>query len=166
MFKVGDLIIYSGQGICHIDDICEMSFVGETKDYYVLHPIENVNLKISIPVDNEKVVMMDLINQEEAEEIIESFSNPGAEWIEIASHRTQAYSEEIKKANRTDIAKIINTLMRKKYQTQKSGKKFYEKDSELLNNTKNVLFAELAMSLKTTFEHIEERITALIAESE
>lgn len=75
MFKVGDLIIYSGQGICRIDDICKQRFLGEAKDYYVLHPIASPSLKTSTPVDNDKVLMLELINMDEALEIIEASRN-------------------------------------------------------------------------------------------
>jgi CarD family transcriptional regulator len=163
MFNIGDLIIYSGQGICSIDDICERTFLGVTKSYYVLHPIENSSLKISAPVDNDKVMMLELINKNEAEEIIESFRLPGIGWIEIASHRIQGYSEIVKKGNRKEISQIANTLMRKKYKAELSGKKLYEQDSKLLTAIQNILFTELAMSLNTTFEEINEKIKSLIA---
>jgi CarD family transcriptional regulator len=166
MFNVGDLIIYSGQGICRIDDISEKTYFGETKNYYTLHPIEGNKLEISIPVDNDKVVMLDLINRDEAEEIIKSFSLPGVDWIEINSHRAQIYSDMIKKGHRKEIATIINTLMRHKYRVESKGRKFYEQDSRLLTNAQSTLFAELAMSLNTSFEEINERIIALIAASE
>jgi CarD family transcriptional regulator len=166
MFNIGDLIIYSGQGICQIDDISEKTYLGITQNYYVLHPIEGNKLEISIPVDNDKVVMLNLINRDEAEEIIESFSLPGVDWIEISSHRTQIYSDTIKKGNRKDIAKIANTLMRNKYRVESVGRKFYEQDNKLLIIIKSTLFAELAMSLNTTFEEINEKIISLIAISE
>ncbi|MDQ6596090.1 CarD family transcriptional regulator [Bacillus salipaludis] len=41
MFNIGDLIIYSGHGICRVDDICEKTVSGITRTYYVLHPMEN-----------------------------------------------------------------------------------------------------------------------------
>jgi CarD family transcriptional regulator len=78
MFNIGDLIIYSSHGICCIDDICEKTYTGVAKNYYVLHPTENSNLEISVPVDSDKVTMLELLNREEAEEIIESFTIPGA----------------------------------------------------------------------------------------
>lgn len=166
MFKIGDLIIYSAHGICCIDDICKMKCFGVVKDYYVLHPIENNKLKISTPVDNKKVVMLKLIEKDEAEEIIESFKSPGIEWIDISSQRNQIYSDIVNKGNRKEIAKIINTLMRKKHELESSGKKLYEHDSKLLDTSKNIMFEEIAMSLNTTFEEINDRITNLIVKGE
>ena len=62
MFNVGDLIIYSTHGICQIDEVCEKTVLGVSRHYYVLHPLEDAKLTISTPVDNDKVVMMKVVN--------------------------------------------------------------------------------------------------------
>lgn len=165
MFEVGDLIIYSGQGICHIDDVCKKTILGESKDYYILHPVASPSLKISTPIDNKKVLMMGLISKDEACEVIEDFKKPGIEWIEIASNRLGQYSKIVKKGNRKEILKVANTLIRKKYEIELKGRKMYEQDNNLLNNIKNILFSELAIALNTTIEDINEKITRLITES-
>ncbi len=166
MFSVGELIIYSRQGICCIDDICKKTYDGVTKVYYVLHPIENCKLTISIPVDNYKVTMLDIIDKNEAKQIIESFRFQGVSWIEICSQRNSIYLEVLKKGNRKEISKMVNTLMRKKYRADINGKKLYKQDHELLDFAQNILFKELAISLDTTFEAIYEKITNIIVESE
>ena len=102
MFSIGDLIIYSGQGICCIDDICAKTYCDVTRDYYVLHPIENCKLTISIPVDNDKVKMLRLIDRNEAEEIIESFKLPGINWIEICSQRAKIYFKIVMKGENNE----------------------------------------------------------------
>ena len=154
MFKVGDLIIYSSHGLCRIDEICERLDLQEGKRYYILHPVEDSKLKISIPVDNDKVNMLELLDREEAEEIIGLFEYPGVSWIEINSKRNEIYSEVLKTGNRRDISKIVNTLLRKKYKTENVGKKFHERDQRLLSCAKNILFAELAIALDTINEYI------------
>jgi CarD family transcriptional regulator len=58
MFDIGDVIIYSEHGLCQIDDICEKTFAGVTRTYYILHPLAQENLQISTPIDNNKVVML------------------------------------------------------------------------------------------------------------
>ena len=166
MFNVGDLIIYSGQGICHVDEICEKTLLGEPKNYYVLHPVQSPSLTINIPVDNDKIVMLDIVDKSEAEKIIESFKQPGVDWIGINSQRNSAYSKIVKEGNRDGIAKVINTLMRKKLAAEAKGKKLYEQDNRILDKTQSILFAELAMSLNSSFEEISQRTTDLITESE
>jgi CarD family transcriptional regulator len=160
MFNKGDMMIYSSHGICLVDDICSNKFQGVEKDYYVLHPIADRKLTISIPVDNESVTMLELIEKDEAEKIIDSFRKPGRSWIEINNERNQIYAETLKTGNRKDIAAIINTLMRRKYSAEQAGRKFSDKDKKLLNVVQGILFTELAISLGTTFDVVNERVTA------
>ncbi|MFA5522942.1 MAG: CarD family transcriptional regulator [Tissierellales bacterium] len=166
MFKVGDLIIYSGQGICRIDEICEKTYLGCTRSYYVLHPIENCDLEISIPIDNDKVIMLQLIDKDKAEEIIESFKLPGIDWIDKANQRVYRYSSIVKTGDRKEVSMITNTLMREKIKIENVGKKFDERDRKLLSYIQNILFAELAISLNTTFEAIHEKIIEYIREND
>lgn len=166
MFDIGDLIIYSSQGICRIDDICEKTYFGAAKKYYVLHPVGDCKLSISTPVDNDKVTMLELLSKEEAEEIAESFKQPGMAWIEADNERNQTYSDIVKKGNRKEISAIANTLMRKKIQLEKNHKKPGENDKRLLTCIQNILFAELAFSLGSTSEAISEKIMGYINENE
>lgn len=166
MFNVGDLVIYSVHGICHIDYICEKTYLDVTRNYYVLHPLQDSKLTISTPVDNDKVTMLELIHRDEAEEILESFKQPGISWIELGNQRTQIYYEIVRTGNRKEICKIVNTLMRKKHESEINGKKLNEPDNKLLAFVQNILFTELARSLNTTFEAIHEKTTRLISENE
>lgn len=68
--------------------------------------------------------MQELLSKKEAEEILESLKQPGVDWIEIDSQRSEIYSDCVKKRNRRDIAKIANTLLREKIKIQASGKCF------------------------------------------
>lgn len=163
MHKIGDLIIYSAHGVCVIDDICEKTVLGETKSYYVLHPLEDAKLSISIPVDNKSIVMFDLMHKDEAEIIINSFKNPGIAWIENNHQRIQEYNEIINTGNRKEISKIVNTLMKKKHETELNGKKMGEQDRKLLASVQNILFSELAISLETTMDEIKEKASSLMS---
>lgn len=166
MFNIGDTIIYSAHGVCVIDDICEKTCLGVTKDYYVLHPVQDSKLTICAPVDNDRVVMMELIHKDEAEEIVESFKLPGISWVDIGSQRNEIYNSIIRKSDRKEIAKVLNTLMRKKYRADINKKKLYEQDLKLLTFIENILLRELATSLDTNFEAVYERVNGLIAASE
>lgn len=165
MFNIGDLIIYSAHGICKIDDICEKTVLGITRTYYILHPMENNHhLTISTPVNNDKVVMLELIHKEEAKEILESFKYLGIKWNDKPNIRLNLYSDIVNTGNRKEIAKVVNTLMRKKIEAELHERKLYEQDRKLLNTTQNILFKELAISLNTTFEEINEMVIRLIKE--
>jgi CarD family transcriptional regulator len=166
MFNLGELIIYSGHGICKVDDICDKTYSGKTKTYYVLHPLENNHkLTISIPIDNEKVAMSKLMKRDEAEEILESFKLPGVDWVENNHTRIQLFHNIVKTGNRKEIAKVANTLTRKKYELEMKERKFGEQDNHLLTAIQNILFKELAITLSTTLDTIFDEVNRLIKEN-
>jgi CarD family transcriptional regulator len=163
MFNIGELVIYSGQGICRVDDICEKTYAGQTKTYYVLRPIaDNHQLTISTPVDNEKTTIMKLLNHQEANAIIETFQSDGIKWIEKAQLRYQVYSDIVKTGNHLEIAKLANTLMRRKHKLELDGKKFYENDGRLLNRIQRILFKELSIALNSSYDAIYEKVDSIV----
>lgn len=164
MFNIGDLVIYSSHGICKIDDISDKTIAGITRKYYIMHPLDNnQQLTISTPVDNEKAVIQKLLNKEEAREILESFKRDGIEWIEKPQERGRTYTNIVNTGNRKEIAKVANTLLKKKQEVEIEGRKFYEHDSKLLINIQNILFKELALALETTTEKIVDKINSLVS---
>lgn len=162
MFKVGDLIIYSTHGVCKIDDICEKKFLDVTREYYILHPLDDPELTISVPVDNEKVVMLEIMDEKEARNILKSFEEPGIEWIDDAKQRNRKYSSLINKGDRDAIVKIANTLMRKQKEAKEKKERMYDQDKKMLEQIQKVIFQELAASLDTTVDKIIERINEII----
>lgn len=159
MHNIGDLIIYSSHGICKIDDICEKTVSGSTRMYYVLHPMENSkHLTISIPVNNDKVIMLDLLKKEEAHEILESFKGPGIKWNDKPNIRYSLYNNIVNTGDRKEIAKVVNTLLRKQIEAGLLGRKLYEQDRKILDTAQNILFKDMALSLNTSWEDINERV--------
>ncbi len=162
MFNIGDVVIYSMHGLSRIDDICEKTISNVTKKYYVLHPLDQASLTISAPVDSNKVVIQKMLDEEEAKEILQSFQQPGASWIENSKQRYTQYQHIVSTGERKEIAKITNTLMRKDLELHLENKKLYDQDRRLLDPVQTLLFKELAMSLDTTFEKISEQVNSWI----
>lgn len=164
MFAIGDHIIYSTHGLCRINDIRDETVSGVTKKYYKLHPLENTLVTISTPVGNDKVVMLKLLQREQALEIIEVFKHPEPESETPQNPKLQP--KNIHSGDRMQIAGVINALMRKKFDTQIQKESFYAHDYKLLNNTQIILFKELAHALDTSFEEINKMINDLITEDQ
>ncbi len=93
MFNIGDVVIYSAHGVSKIDNICEKTFSNVTKTYYEIHPLEQANLMISTPVDNDKVVMLKMMDRVEAEEILQSFQQTGIRWVGNPRERNFQYKK-------------------------------------------------------------------------
>lgn len=162
MFNIGDTIIYSVHGLCQIDDICEKTYSDVTRNYYVLHPLSQANLTISVPVDNDKVIMLKTMNREQAEEILQSFNKPGIPWVEDVKKRKSQYNNVVKTGDRREIAKIANSLMRKSFEYSLDKKRMYDQDRRLLSTIQDLLFKELANSLDTSFEDISAQVDEMI----
>ncbi|MDY0409743.1 CarD family transcriptional regulator [Virgibacillus soli] len=155
MYKIDDLVIYSGHGICKVDDISEKTYAGVTRAYYVLSPIENDNqLTISTPVDNSKKMIQNLMDKDEAANILESFDSEGTDWIERPQLRSKVYHDILRSGIRSDIANVANTLLRKKHEIEMEGKKLSVQDGDILESIQDILFRELSIVLKTPYEKI------------
>ncbi|GAB3800587.1 CarD family transcriptional regulator [Virgibacillus kimchii] len=162
MFKVGDLIIYSTHGLCEIEDISEKKVGGVTRTYYVMHPVEDTNLTISIPKKLGEKNMQPLMGKEEAQKILQSFQMDGIAWVEDARDRYKKYSSIVKTGERTDISKVANTLMRKVNEASKDKKRLSEQDRKLLESIQTILFQELAVTLNKPREEIAEQVYSMI----
>ena len=166
LFKAGDLIIYSTHGVCRIDDISNKTVAGETKSYYTLHPINNTQkLEISIPVDNDSIMMLTLLEADEATVILESFRSPGVEWNPHSNNRNREFLNVVHSGNRHDIAQIINTLTRRQVEALQSNKRLYEQDRKILENAKTILIKELSLALDLSEEAIDRKISTYLQES-
>jgi len=162
MYNVGDLIIYSTHGLCKIEDICEKSFGNATRTYYVMHPIEDTKLTISIPKAIGEKNMQSLMEKAEAQKVLQSFQRAGILWVEDARERHKKYSGIVKTGERKDISQVANTLMRKEDEVRRNKQKMSEQDRKMLESIQTILFQELAVSLDKSFEEISEEVDSMI----
>lgn len=158
MFCVGEVVIYSAHGLCQVQEICEKTYGGKSRMYYVLHPIDDPQLTISIPTDSAAATVLPLIDKEDAESMIHSFDQPGIPWIENGNQRSLKYQGTINQGNRQHICQVVNTLMKRKYDAEKDGKKLGKTDLKLLETVQKILFTEFALVLRTTVEDIQTRV--------
>ncbi|CAM4462099.1 CarD family transcriptional regulator [Paenibacillus phoenicis] len=163
MFDKGDLISYSVHGVCRIDEVCVKSLAGVSKTYYELHPLSNETLKISIPVDRAPLQLQKLMGPEEAMALIDSFMAPGIPWIDNNHERHHNYSAIVKTGDREGIAKVANTLMRRKQWSEQNHKKLGNQDNQLLLGIQNTSFNEMAIVLKTTYDDVLQAVQEKVA---
>lgn len=163
MFDIGDLVIYSAHGLCKVIDIREKTVLGTTKMYYELQPMDNYqHLTFSVPVSNEKNMMLELMETEEANEILHSFTLPALEWIDKANLRYKQFSDLASSGDRKKVAQVINTLMRRSLEVNEQEKKLGEQDRKLLDRSQTLLFKELAVSLKLPLDEVHVEVSNLI----
>ena len=59
---------------------------------------------ISTPVDNDKVVMLKMMDREEAEDVLQSFQHTGIQWVGNPRERNLQYKKVVKNGDRSEIA--------------------------------------------------------------
>ncbi|MEH6996066.1 CarD family transcriptional regulator, partial [Neobacillus drentensis] len=72
--------------------------------------------------------------------------------------RLTIFSDILSTGDRKEIAKVINTLLKKKIEVELYEKKLNEQDRKLLIYSQNILFKELAISLNCSYEDINDMI--------
>lgn len=158
MFNIGDLIIYSAHGVCKIYDIKEKIFLGERKNYYEIHPINDERLFLSVPVDKGDLLLFKMSDKDEAKTLLDTFKGEGYEWIENNNERSKIYSDILKAGNREEISKVLNALVSESRKLNVIDKKLNEKDKRILISIEEILFSDLAYALSITHEEVKERI--------
>lgn len=165
MFNIGDLVIYSTHGVCKVDDICEKTVAGVTREYYELSPVKNEHaLAISTPVNNTGVTILKLMDKEEAGDVLDTFKIPYTENVDI--RRPNSYTKLVDTGDRKEVANVVNALMRKKMEMMQDNKKLNQRDQDFLDTAKSALFKELAISLDTSSNKINETVLSMIKQAE
>lgn len=163
MFNIGDLVVYSTHGVCKIDDICEKTIVGMKKQYYELQPLENEReLTISAPVHGKEISIMELVNSDEAQNILKIFKNPTIETENIYPKHPNSYTKLVGSGDRKEIAVIVNALMRKEIEAEQNNKKLNKRDQDFLDVARDALFMELSISLDTSLEQLNDKVVGMV----
>jgi len=148
-FNINDDILYLGTGICHIDDIRTENFGIESKEYFVMHAINDPKSVIFVPVDSERLTscMLELLSPDEINELIAKAENHELEWIPDNKQRMTRFSEIIASGNRLDILLVFKSLSLMKKAFEERKKKFYATDDRILTGASNVIVEEFSFVL-------------------
>lgn len=161
-FKIRDIVVYGGSGVCEIEDIKDISFCRERpQKYYVLRPLfDSQALVVYVPFDNEKLKakMQPVISREEAMELIEGMNDYRCEWIEDRNLRKETYSDMLAGGERRDIIAVITAINGQYRRLSDEGKSLNIQDEKLLTEAKKRMDAEFAVSLNIEIGEVEDFI--------
>jgi len=151
MFKAGEYVVYK-RNVCKIK---ELKMVGDKK-YYVLEPIDDKSLTISVLFDNSKV-LRSIISKEDSEKLIESI--PHIEIIKINDKTIEnEYKTLINTGKLEDLIKIIKTTYLRNEERLSNNKKIGEKDENYFNKAETLLYNELSISLGKSYEDTKKYV--------
>ena len=155
MFNPGDYVVYGYSGVCKVEDIAAKEVPGtkETRDYYVLLPIQSSVSRVFTPVDG-KNPLRPVMTREEAEKFLDEICI--LEPLEIISdkHRENQYKDAMRTCDYREWVKLIKTLYARKAERAKKGKQATAVDNRYTRSAEEYLFTELSIALSKDIEEI------------
>lgn len=157
MFNVGEKIIYGSNGVCRVEEVCDM----EGKTMYKLKPLWS-GFTIMVPVDSTKVFMRPIMTAEEANAFIDALPAVEANGIEsrVPRELTGYYEGLLSSHEVRDLAALTKAAYRKKVDLESKHKKLGQVDQRYLKKGENLLFGELAAALGIEREEVLDYITS------
>ncbi|MDO5569160.1 MAG: CarD family transcriptional regulator [bacterium] len=153
MFNINDFVVYH-RNVCIINSIKEIDNRGK---YYVIKPIDDDSLTISVPIDNKFI--RPIISQQQVEELINEIIN-----IDVIDNTNEKMIEgEYKQLlsdinNHKNLIKIIKTTyLRNEYRIL-NKKKVSEKDNEYFKIAEKLLYNELSVVLQMSYEDTKKYV--------
>lgn len=151
MYKENDLLVYK-------KDVCKVKCIKEINNikYYVLTPINDSSLTITIPIDNNMI--RNIISKKEALNIIKAI--PSITPIEVLDEKyiEHTYKKLLNNPTYENLIKIIKTSYLRNDYRNKNNKKDSEKDKYYFDLAEKYLYTELSIPLNKDYESTKEYI--------
>lgn len=144
-------IVYE-RDVCLIEEVKGKYIKGV--DYYVLRPLNDKTLKISVPVNSK--LLRNLISLEDANKLIDNMKS--IEVIEDNKQIENEYKRLLDTGELSDLVKIIKTTYLRNKERIINKKKISEKDDNYFNKAEDYLYTELGVVFNMSKENIKEYI--------
>lgn len=150
MFKVGEKIVYKGK-------VC--SIVSQNEDSYVLIPIEDKSLKITLKKENAS--FRNLLSKDEVMAIIKKM--PSIDVLDVPDKMLeQEYKRLMTTGNHLDLIKINKTTYLRNKNRLDNKKKIGDKDNNYFLQAENLLYTEFKEVLDMSYDEVKEYISKSI----
>ncbi len=144
-------IIYE-RDVCIIEEVMKKYIKGI--DYFILRPLNDKTLKISVPVTSK--MLRNVISFDEANELINNMKN-----IDVLKDEKQMeneYKRLLDTRDLNDLVKIIKTTYLRNKERIDNKKKISEKDDNYFNKAEDYLYTELSVALNMKKSEVKKYI--------
>jgi CarD family transcriptional regulator len=164
VFSIGDYVMKTSKGVCHIDDITHLDMAGIDKDklYYVMTPIDGKGSTLYVSVDTAQESIRAAMTKGQAEDVIDSIPSIEEAWVENDKLREQCYKDAVRSGSPEALIGIIKTIYARKKLREGQGKKNTAVDERYFKQAEDLLFAEIAFALGKNKDEIHDYITDMI----
>ena len=149
MYQKGDYVVYGTNGPCMVEDVTKLKLPGcdKRRTYYVLRPTKSGKSVIYSPVDNQKVIIRPILNEEEATVLLQEIPEIAYLQIESEKLREETYKTVLHGCDFRRWIGLMKVLCTRRRDRQKQGRKFTTVDERYLKETEDLLGRELSIAL-------------------
>lgn len=166
MYRVGDTIVYSCEGVCRVESIekLDVSGIDTDKLYYNLSPVYHVG-NIFVPIDT-KLFMRPVIKYEEIQRLISLIPmiKTGAMINQSRRMLEDNYNKYIQTHDCLDLIKLLKSVEQKADEAAKDKKKLGAIDERFKKKAEELLFGEFAVVLDIPKEDVRSYIAKKVRE--
>ena len=168
MFQINDTVMYGIHGVCKIEDITLKEFMGTSKEYYVLKPINDSTATLYVPVRNEKIAgkMRKILSQQEVYHLIETMPQKEATWFQNENQRKEQYKMIIARGDHGELISLIKAIYLQKQKREAEGKHLYISDERFFKEAERILYDEFQYVLNIKREELLPLIFSKIEQIE
>lgn len=149
MLNIGQIVIYNTYGVCKVSEIIEKELSGITKEFYVLHPVNDEKISVFLPLDNKDLLSRarPVLTINEINEVISSFPFQPLYWIDNDNERKKEYNQIIKEGNRYKLISLIKSIYNHKLSLKDKKKKLHAIDEQFYKDAEYLLVDEISYVL-------------------
>lgn len=162
-YEPGMHVRYGGTGICLIDRVEEVPYPGPQpmRLCYVLKPLRNVGMEVSVPLDNETLCakMQPLRSREEIDSMLDAaLQDTEMPWNEERKLRGAEFRKILAGGDAHELLRMIRCILRQSKILRAAGKHLSAMDDNARKDAARMLDEEFAFSLNMTPEEASNYI--------
>lgn len=157
LFQIGDKIAHPMHGAGVISGIESRRIDGTDRDYYVLQlPVGGMH--VMIPVEScQSIGVRPIVEPCEADSIIRAIPDIEINMTQNWNKRYRGNMLKIKSGDLLEVASVIKGLV-----LREAERGLSTGERKMLHSAKQILISELVLSKQSSYEEIEQELTAAI----
>ena len=162
MFQSGTYVVYGCKGVHKILGTTRLDLEGipKDKDYYVMQAVKKPDGAVYAPVEASRTNMRSVMTKEQAESFLHAADGIHALSCKTPKQREENCREGIKSCSPDALLQVIKTVMERREERARQGKKLTLLDLHFIEQAEDILYEELAISLSISRVEVEEKIKA------
>ena len=148
-YQVGDFLVHEGSGVCKVEDIDDMELMGKgsKKTYYCMAPVFKAGAKVFTPITGSTIRLRPVAEMATFTKILDNIDD--IECIDEPNDRMlqEKFKEVMAEFTPESLARVVKTVLIRKWQRIESGKKVMALDEKILSVAGRKLYEEMAFSM-------------------